>query len=314
MPKAFSSLEIVRLDHVALLEARGADAAGFLHGQLTAEVQGLAGEARLAAYCTAQGRVLTLFLVIPTADGYRLRLRATLADSILKRLRMYVLRAKVELSRASGLRGIGLQGVDAEQALESVSLPVPAVAQGVAIHNDSCVLRRHGEVPRFEVWADTAAIESLLLKLGPETQGPEYWVASDIRAGLPEITPETSEQFVPQMLNLDALGGISLTKGCYPGQEIVARTHYLGRLKQRMYRATTESALRPTPGMALYAPNFPGQAVGHVLESCGEPPHFELLAVMQMESARIGELHLATPEGPRLQLGSLPYPIPGPSG
>ena len=313
MPKPFSLPRIVELDHLTLLRAKGPDAASFLHGQLTSEVQGLC-ESRLAAYCTAQGRVLTVFLVIPARGDYWLRLRAPLADAILKRLRMYVLRAKVEVSLATHLVGLGVEGASAEALLAAVGVPVPEAAQGVRETAEDIIVRRPGAVPRFEIWAPPDRLATLRTHLGAEVLPQSYWIGRELHAGIPEITPATSEQFVPQMLNLDALGGISLSKGCYPGQEIVARTHYLGKLKQRMYWGTVGSTVTPVPGMALYAPNFPDQTVGQIVESCDTENGFELLAVMQIESARLGEVHLAEPCGPAIQLGSLPYLTPGPSG
>lgn len=304
---------LVALDHLALLQVEGPDAGPFLHGQLTAEVTGL-HQARLAAYCTAQGRALTLFLVVPVASGYLLRLPQALAPGIAKRLRMYVLRAKVDLAQKNGWTALGLLGTDASSRLGAAGIEPPALPDGVAERDGLVVIARPGALPRFEIWGLEARILALTHTLGLALSGADVWQEAEILAGIPELAPQTSELFVPQMLNLDALGGISLTKGCYPGQEIVARTHYLGRLKQRLYRASVMTPAVPLPGAPLFAPNFPGQTVGQVIAAVVVGPQIELLAVVQIESAAGGIVHLAAADGPLLQWASLPYPVPGPSG
>jgi len=139
--------------------------------------------------------------------------------------------------------------------------------------------------------------------------GPQAWTWLDIAAGVPRIDAATSEQFVPQMVNLELLSGVDFKKGCYPGQEIVARMHYLGRLKQRMYRAHAESAV--TPGTPIFAPDLPGQPTGAVIASAVAPAGgYDLIAVLQMSSAAGGVLHLGSATGPTLQLLPLPYALP----
>ena len=139
--------------------------------------------------------------------------------------------------------------------------------------------------------------------------GPQAWTWLDITAGVPRIDAATSEQFVPQMVNLELLSGVDFKKGCYPGQEIVARMHYLGRLKQRMYRAHAESAV--TPGTSVFAPDLPGQPTGAVIASAVAPAGgYDLIAVLQLSSAAGGVLHLGSATGSTLQLLPLPYALP----
>jgi len=146
----------------------------------------------------------------------------------------------------------------------------------------------------------------LSAKAAPVGAGPWSWL--DIMAGIPVILPGTAEEFVPQMANLELVGGVSFTKGCYPGQEIVARMHYLGRLKQRMFRAHVESALQPLPGTPVFAPDLHGQSTGHVLEAQASPQGgYDLLTVIHLSSKDAGELRLATSDGPHLVLEKLPY-------
>ncbi|MBI2289829.1 MAG: folate-binding protein YgfZ, partial [Betaproteobacteria bacterium] len=138
--------------------------------------------------------------------------------------------------------------------------------------------------------------------------GPAVWDWLDIRAGIPFITPATQDQFVPQMANLDAIGGVSFNKGCYPGQEIVARMHYLGRLKQRMYLASVAADEAPQPGDKLYSADTGEQSCGMIVNAAAAPDGgFDMLAVMQIESAQRGEVHWKSPDGPRLKFSDLPY-------
>jgi folate-binding protein YgfZ len=132
----------------------------------------------------------------------------------------------------------------------------------------------------------------------------------EIRAGIPVVTPTTQEAFVPQMVNLDLIGGVSFEKGCYPGQEIVARMHYRGTLKQRMYLAHVAGTDSPQAGDKLYSPAFGAQASGTIVNAARSPEGgHDLLASIQIASAAKGEVHLKSPDGPALQLLPLPYPV-----
>jgi folate-binding protein YgfZ len=171
------------------------------------------------------------------------------------------------------------------------------------------VIRLPGE--RYEILisrdGDQARVERL--KHGADIVSPDYWRWLDIRAGVPMIAPPVQEQFVPQMINMDLIGGLSFSKGCYPGQEIVARTHFLGRLKQRMYLAHF-AAGEPRPGDKLYSAELGAQASGMVVNAAPAPAGgFDALAALQIASARSGAVHWKTPDGPELELLPLPYDV-----
>ena len=154
-----------------------------------------------------------------------------------------------------------------------------------------------------------ALTEALTAKLPPLST--DLWDWTNIRAGIPYITPATQDQFVPQMANLDLINGVSFTKGCYPGQEIVARMHYLGKLKQRMYLAAVPDDELPQPGDKLYSPDTGEQATGMIVNAVRGPDgRPTALAVLHSESFKRGEVHLKAPAGPRLEFMNLPYPIP----
>lgn len=291
----------------ALLRVQGADAASFLHGQLTHSILDLEGSC-FAAYCNAQGRALALFWVLRVSgEEFLLRTHRSLAAAMVARLRLFVLRAKVTIGLAEDMEIAGFMG-------EDMPLPpggsLPADVQHPSV-GEVLILRRPGSPSRYEVWGARERVARISAS-GTRPASPESWAWHEVRAGIPELDESLSGEFVPQMLNLDALGAISFTKGCYPGQEIVARTHYLGRLKQRLYLAT--SSVTVAPGSGLYADNFPNQTAGRVIQAAANPAGgTDLLAVVQIDSARHHPVHVGGPEGPALQFLDLPYPVPGPS-
>ena len=306
------------LSHLALVRAEGADAESFLQGQLTNDIrQVTASRAQLSAYCNPKGRMFAIFLIAKLQDAYLLQLPTALAESTIKRLRMFVMRAKVKMDFASDLLATGFAGPDAENLLQAVTGAAPAAVYETAHTNGFVVIRLPGPQPRFEIITTIEQQISLwqsLLAKGAKPVGAGVWSWLDIQAGLPAVLPGTVEEFVPQMSNLDAVGGVSFTKGCYPGQEIVARMHYLGKLKQRMFRMHADISMPPAPGTPVYAPNFTDQAAGTVM-AAELAPHggCDLLIVAQLSSVEAGEIHLASTAGTILKIESLPYEFPAAS-
>ncbi len=293
------------LTHIGIIKASGPDAASFLQGQLSNDIQALQNTSQLSGYCTAQGRLTALFRTMRRGEDFFLVLPQEILASTLKRLSMYVLRAKVTLSIASDQALLGLAGPAAPEALQQIGLPVPPlpeVATAASLH----VLAVPGTQSRFLVLGPTDAVRGLWPVAGVTPVGSQAWAWLDIASGQPTIGSATSDAFVPQMVNLDLLNGINFRKGCYPGQEIVARTHYLGRLKQRMYRASLAGPV-PRPGTTLTAPNLPGQPAGTVIEAQRGPDgQVDLLAVVQISSHDEGQVYLQ--ETP-LSFQDLPYPL-----
>jgi folate-binding protein YgfZ len=236
-----------------------------------------------------------------------------LLENTLKRLRMFVMRAKVTLESVEAeLVSIGLSGPDAKTILTNAAGFAPSGDNGCETREDVTIMSLPGPHPRYEIIAPTAVVQTLWenLKSKATPVGPAVWAWLDIMAGIPSVHPETNEEFVPQMANLEAVGGVNFKKGCYPGQEIVARMQYLGKLKQRMYRAHVAGDTTPRPGDSIYAPDFPGQSAGTVVEAQPSPDGgYDLLAVIQISSAEAGELHLGSETGPKLSLQPLPYSV-----
>lgn len=290
-----------RLSQFALIEFSGADAAAFLQGQLSCDVAALEpGQAAYGSYNTPKGRMLASFLLWRGAESFCMQLPAPLAEATRKRLAMYVLRAQVRIAEP-GLALTGIAGRDVAAAIGGTALP--AADLRLATVEDGLLLRLDAE--RYE-FISPATPQGL-----PGAGGsPADWDLLEIRAGIPWVLPATREQFVPQYANLDLIGGISYSKGCYPGQEIVARTHYLGRLKQRMYRAMLESADAPAPGDALYSSAYGDQASGMVVNAAPAPGGgHELLVVAHIDGAAQNDLRWRAPDGPLLRLETLPYEV-----
>ena len=301
------------LSHLALLHASGPDAGAFLQGQLSNDIRQVsATQSQLSAYCNPKGRMLAIFLVLQRPeDGYYLQLPAALAEATLKRLRMFILRAKVNLAPADlGLARIGLSGPNADSMLRDLLGLVPANPYDSITSGDVTVIRLAGPHPRFELLAPWTQLVPLWKAITGQARpvGAAPWSWLDITAGIPVVLPGTVEEFVPQMANLELVGGVSFNKGCYPGQEIVARMHYLGRLKQRMFRAHVEGVLPPPPGTPVFAPDLPGQSTGTIVDAQLSPEGgCDLLVVVHLSSKETGELHLASSDGPRLVVMDTPY-------
>jgi folate-binding protein YgfZ len=303
---------LVDLSHLALLQARGPDAQSFLQGQLSNDIRQVsATQAQISAYCNPKGRMFAIFQIFQRDDSYYLQLPAALADATLKRLRMFILRSRLTLGHAPDeLMRIGLSGPNAPRLIEETTGLLPSTANETYSGDDITVLRLTGPLPRFELIAPRQRMETIWTSLArhaaPTGAGPWAWL--EIKAGIPTVLPGTVEEFVPQMANLELLEGVNFKKGCYPGQEIVARMHYLGRLKQRMFLAHVENDSKPQPGMPVFAPDLPGQSAGTVVSAEPAPAGgYDLLAVIQLSSVQRGEIRLAAEQGPPLKLSDLPY-------
>lgn len=304
---------LVDLSAWSLLHVSGPDAPAFLNAQFTNELRAVdATHSQPSAWCTAQGRMLAVFRVFSRHGDHYLQMPAALRDEVKKRLRMFVLRAKVTIDNADDdLARIGLIGPDAAATLTAAGLPVPAPIDAVATAGAVTLLCLPGIQPRFEIVAPYNEAMPLWKAFDAQAvaSGSAAWSWHDIMAGVPTVLPPTREEFVPQMANLDLIGAVHFKKGCYPGQEIVARMQYLGRLKQRMVRAHVAGDA-PAPGVPIHAPAANGQSVGMVVDAQTSPEGgADLLAVIQIAAVEAGALHLGTPDGPRLSVLPLPYAL-----
>ena len=312
LPQTFPDCAITELSHFGLIRATGSDVRTFLQGQLTNDINQVTPVlAQLSSYCSPKGRMLGSFWVMQRGDDLYLQLPADRLPGILKRLRMFVLRAQVTLEDASGeLARFGITGSCAADLLPFA----PGADKATATRDDITVIRLPGERPRFEIIGPVSALAPLWSKLSETaTQtGPDFWSLMDIRAGVPNVFEDTVEAFVPQMANLQLIGGVSFTKGCYTGQEVVARMQYLGKLKRRMYLAHIADTQRPAPGAEVFSPSSEsGQGAGRIVDAAPSPDGgFDVLAVLQISSAEAGDVRLHDAAGPVLELRPMPYDLP----
>ena len=294
-------MKSAELSQYGLLEASGSDARAFLHAQLTNDIEKLAtGEARYAGWCSAKGRLLASFLVVPHADGYLLQLSRDLAPAVAKRLSMFILRSKVSIGDASDAwLQFGLWGDGAEAALSELGLTPPTKELAVARHQN--LLAVYVSAQRYLLLAPATERARIGVLRGASDESG--WMLEEIRSGRPLVTQATQDQFVPQMVNYERLGAVDFQKGCYPGQEIVARAQYRGQVKRRMVRVRTPVELRP--GQDLYSDDLPGQASGTVVNSAGE----EALAVVQTSTLEKGAALRAESQDAPLEVLPLPYAV-----
>lgn len=292
---------VATLTRWGVIRARGADAASFLHGQLTSDVAQLGpSQARLAGFCSAKGRLQASFVMWrPAPDEVLLACDAGVLPATLKRLSMFVLRAQCKLDDASA--AWPLHGVAGEAAARLAGDAAfwerrESGAATLIRLPDAAGLPRVLVVGALDL-ADLPALEE------------DSWRWLDVQAGIPTIEPATVDRFVPQMLNLELLGGVDFRKGCYPGQEIVARSQYRGTLKRRMF--LFDAAAAGSAGQEVFHSEDPGQPAGMVANAAPRPGGgSSLLVELKLAALDRGSLHLGAPAGPPLSRRELPYSVP----
>ncbi|KVE33057.1 CAF17-like 4Fe-4S cluster assembly/insertion protein YgfZ [Burkholderia sp. TSV86] len=305
------------LEQFGIVDVSGADAATFLHGQLTNDIEHLdASTARLAGYCSPKGRLLASFLAWRAGHDVRLLVSKDVQPAVQKRLSMFVLRAKAKLADAGGtLVAVGFAG-DVRTALSGVfdALPdgvhtkVDAPAGALIRLPDAAGRARYLWIgARADVDARVAALAGSLRRVPSAV-----WDWLDVRAGEARITQPVVEQFVPQMVNFDVIGGVNFRKGCYPGQEIVARSQYRGTIKRRAalaHVAGEPDAVRA--GVELYHSDDPGQPCGMIVNAAAAPEGgVDALVEIKLAALDSGSVHLASAHGPALAFRPLPYALP----
>ena len=279
---ARSAAAVIPVAHFDLLRFHGGDAKTFLQGQLTCDLdQVTSDQAQFGGYCSPKGRLLANFMLLSTPQGYLMQLPADICAAVADGLRKFVLRSDVNIERDSGLRMLGLVGPAAPALLQQELGALPQRRLAMVRHARACVVRLPGD--NFLLLAAAAEMAALWQHLAAPAvpAGTQCWNWAQIQAGVPWVTPATRDQFLPQMIGLDAIGGVSFDKGCYTGQEIVARTHYLGEVKRRLRLGHVSGGVRA--GDALFAA---GQQCGVVLNAAPIPGDgCALLAVVAEQSA-----------------------------
>ncbi|CAG9247214.1 Folate-dependent protein for Fe/S cluster synthesis/repair in oxidative stress [Burkholderia diffusa] len=305
------------LAQFGVIDVAGDDAATFLHSQLTNDIEHLdAASARLSGYCSPKGRLLASFLAWRAGHGVRLLVSKDVQAAVQKRLSMFVLRAKAKLTDASdALAVVGFAG-DVRDALsgifdalpDGVHVKVDGPAGALIRVPDAAGRKRYLWIgPRAEVDARLAALAGTL-----PVVSPAVWDWLDVRAGEPRITQPAVEQFVPQMVNFDVIGAVNFRKGCYPGQEIVARSQYRGTIKRRTALAHVVGETDTVhAGVELFHSDDPGQPCGMIVNAAAAPAGgVDALVEIKLAALDNGTVHLGAADGPALTFDALPYAWP----
>ena len=300
---------VADLSHHALLDVSGADAGAFLQAQLTNDVHELADDsAHWSGWCSPKGRLVASFLLVRLPERFLLLLSADIAEGVRKRLGMYVLRSKVKIEDASAAYArIGLAG---GQAAALVAKQAGRAPDPLRVVRSEGLVTVALDARRFVVLAapERAPTVWQAFAAGAREAGRGAWDWTSVRAGIPTVVAATQEAFVPQMANFDLIGAVSFRKGCYPGQEIVARTHYRGGLKRRMAIAHVPGDAAPAPGENVYSPAFGAEQAAGIIANAAPAPGggFDALVVAQIESLERDDLRWQSLQGPELRILSRP--------
>jgi folate-binding protein YgfZ len=313
------------LSQFGTLRVSGDDAQSFLQNMLSNDIRE-AGDSRaqLSSLNTPKGRMLATMLIWRDGSDYLLQLPRTLTEPIRKKLSMYVLRSRVKIADVSDeVISLGVSGATAQELLGKLGGELPQQPQAVARIEQGSVMKISDT--RFQINTSALHASTLWKTLSQHAQpvGSVCWDWLNIRSGIPAILPQTQEQFVPQMANFELLGGVNFKKGCYPGQEIVARMQYLGKAKRRMYLAHIDtlahidapadpgSSEQPQAGDELFSADMEGQASGMIVNAAPAPSGgYDVLAVVQNSSRETQTVHWKSLQGAALQFLQLPYPLP----
>lgn len=310
---------ICDLGQFGTLRVSGEEAESFLQNLLSNDMREVSSSrAQLSSLNTAKGRLLATMLIWREGDDYLLQLPRMLCEPVRKKLSMYVLRSKVKITDASDeIISLGLSGANAQKILRTHFGEIPQAPLG-------CIITAQGSTinissTRWQINTSAAHATALWPELSRHAQpvGSACWDWLNIRSGIPAILPKTQEQFVAQMVNLELIGGVNFKKGCYPGQEIVARMQYLGKLKRRMYLAHLDypahpdSSDAPQAGDELFSAEMEGQASGMIVNAALAPRGgYDVLASVQSSSHNTQTLHWKSSQGAALKFLPLPYPLP----
>jgi hypothetical protein len=298
---------VAPLPHLGVIRVEGEDAAKFLHGQLTQDFSllGLA-EARLAAFCSSKGRMQASFYGLKRSPTEILLVCSRdILGVTLKRLSMFVMRAKAKLTDVSSDYALfGLAG----DAIETIAGNAQPAWAKVDIGNANVVFLYPADGVRRALWLAPVAEATP----AGDALSEQDWAWGEVRSGIAMITAPIVEAFVPQMLNYESVGGVNFKKGCYPGQEVVARSQFRGTLKRRAYLVHSDVPMKA--GDEVFLASDATQPCGLVAQaavtpSASQAPGFDAIVVLQVAAAEAGALHLGSASGPALAVAPPPYPL-----
>ena len=310
--KAATGNSICDLSHFSTLVIAGEDAQPFMQGQFTNDVNLVdAISSQLSAFCNTKGRMIANFRLFEYNNNYFLTLKSDLVDLSIEQLQKYILRAQVVIQDVSEqLIHLGVSGSNATELLSDFIEDINETVDSVSHNDDYVAIRIAGSLPRYEVFCSCEKAKDLWQKITQQAEAinSTSWDYLNIQAGIPTIDASTSEEFVPQMANMELINGVSFTKGCFTGQEIVARMHYLGKLKKRCYKVHIDTEDKPAAGDKLFAENArAGQNTGSIIQAGKNPESgYDALAVIQIADTE-SSLFLNNAEGPSVTVKQLPY-------
>lgn len=301
---------ICDLSNYGLISAYGEETGQFLQNMLSNDINQVdSSNSQLSSMCTQKGRMLSNFRIFKRGETWYLRLPAEMLESTLKRLQMFLLMTKSTLEDASNaLVRFGYTGPEADSRLKAYLGATPDEVDQVVESKGITIVRVPGIYPRFELYGELEPMKELWSHLNVHNAlvGQKAWALHDILAGIPVIYPETSEAFVPQMANMHLINGVSFKKGCYPGQEVVARMQYLGKLKRRMYLLNLDTDTPPVPGTAIHDGEDTKAGIIVDAQRMGSDK-VTALAVLQVKSRDSHNLAIADLPEVKFSVGEPPY-------
>ncbi|MFT4917934.1 MAG: folate-binding protein YgfZ [Zhongshania aliphaticivorans] len=313
-PSGERGLQLSPLSQYGFLAIEGPDCSKFLQGQTTCDWRAISTEqASLGSYCNIKGRMVISFIAgMASPEAALLRLHADTAESGRDTLGKYIVFSKAKIRNASDERvAIGISGKSARQDLQAIFNELPSKAMAQISCDKGIIVQLDEAGERFEYWGLCEHAISIWQQLSPTADicSADYWEALNIAAGIGEVCASSQDMFIPQMLNYQVIGGVSFSKGCYTGQEVVARMQYRGKLKRRLYKATLPaSGLNYPPGTELFGGEAQ-QSIGNLVSMVSGDQKCELLAVLTEDAVASGEIHFANSSA-LLSVAELPYAIP----
>lgn len=312
LSRSEKSTLVIPLLHQRIVSIKGEDTEKFLQGQLTCDLKAVFNRgSSLGAHCNIKGHMISLFRLLKISDDeIWMRMNHDICDTSLSNLKKYIVFSKAEATEISDqISGIGISGPGSQTLVERLFEQSPSEGNGVLKLSNGIVVRVPGD--RFEIWMQTSDLVDLIAKLPDEVDlgSTDQWILSEIDAGIPDLREATQESFIPQMTNFQALEGVSFTKGCYTGQEIVTRLQHRGVLKKPMYLAEVSCDSAPQPGQKIQTQA--SSSAGEVVLSapCNEDSsRYRFLAVINKKAADEETLNLANSNS-QIEILELPYKL-----
>lgn len=312
--KAATTNTLCSLSQFSIIVVAGNDAAKFMQGQFTNDVNIINEEtSQLNAFCNKKGRMVANFRAFEHRGNYFLSIKSNLVEQSIAHLQNYVIRSHVAIQDVSEqMIHLGVSGKNSTEFLTPFIENINQEIDSVSHNDDYIAVRVAGKQPRYEVFCSLEHAKALWRAISQQADvvDSSSWDYLNIQAGLPFIDAGTSGEFVPQMANMELINGISFTKGCYTGQEIVARMHYLGKLKKRCYKINIDTDKKPNNGDKLFAENArAGQNTGAIIQAEKNPESgYDALAVIQIADIQTN-LFLHDADGPKVTIEELPYSL-----